>query len=367
MRVGGNAYDLRELGGALGDLGTLVPFVVGYVTVAGLDPAGVLTGFGLSMVVSGLVFRTPLAIQPMKAIGTAVIGHPGQFGAPAVWAAGLFTGALWLAMGLTGAVTWVARITPRPVVQGLVLGLGLSFIAEGLRLAEGDVAVAAAAAALALALLGRDRIPAMLVLLGFGLVVALVKQPDAVAGLAAVRPAPRLPGFPLAGLTWPDLATGAVALGLPQAALTLGNAVIAAVEENNRLFPDRPTTVRAVALDHGVMNLVGAAVGGVAGHVRFGARTGGAVVMLGGVLLVLGLLFADGVTALFGVLPPALFGVVLAIGGLELAAGTHALDGAKASRYVALLTAAVAMWHMAAAYAVGLILAHAVRREWIRV
>jgi MFS superfamily sulfate permease-like transporter len=293
-----------------------------------------------------------------------------------VWAAGLFTGVLWLVMGLSGAVTWVARITPRAVVHGLVLGLGLGFIGEGLRLAEGDPRVAVVAAALALVLLGRDRMPTMLVLLGFGVAVALVRRPDAVAGLSALQPSLRLPGFPLPALTWPDLVTGAIALGLPQAALTLGNAVIATVDENNRLFPDRPTTVRAVALDHGVMNLVGAAIGGVpmchgagglAGHVRFGARTGGAVVMLGGVLLVLGLLFADAVAGLFGLLPPAVLGVVLAIGGLELAAGSRALDGPKEIRYVTILTAAVAMWHMAAAYAVGLVLAHAVHRGWIKV
>jgi MFS superfamily sulfate permease-like transporter len=311
----------------------------------------------------------------MKAIGTAVIGHPGQFAAPAVWSAGLFTGALWLVLGLTGAVTWVARITPRPVVHGLVLGLGLGFIGEGLRMAEGDPRVALVAAALALVLIGRDRVPTMLVLLAFGLAVALVRRPDALASLSAFQPSVRLPGFALAGLTWPDLVTGVVALGLPQAALTLGNAVIATVDENNRLFPDRPTTVKAVALDHGVMNLAAAVIGGVpmchgagglAGHVRFGARTGGAVVMLGGVLLVLGLLFADAVTMLFGLLPPALLGVVLAIGGLELAAGTHTLEAPKDARYVTILTAAVAMWHMAAAFAVGLVVAHAVRRGWIR-
>lgn len=40
----GNEYDRRELAGAFGDLGTLVPFVVGYLTVNRLDPQGVLLG-----------------------------------------------------------------------------------------------------------------------------------------------------------------------------------------------------------------------------------------------------------------------------------------------------------------------------------
>ena len=38
MNLGGNRFDRAELAGAFGDLGTLVPFVVGYITIARLDP-----------------------------------------------------------------------------------------------------------------------------------------------------------------------------------------------------------------------------------------------------------------------------------------------------------------------------------------
>ena len=38
MRVAGNEYNRLELAGAFGDLGTLVPFVVGYITVSRLVP-----------------------------------------------------------------------------------------------------------------------------------------------------------------------------------------------------------------------------------------------------------------------------------------------------------------------------------------
>ena len=47
MRLGGNEYSVREAAGAFGDLGTLVPFAVGYMTIAGLPPQGVLLSFGL--------------------------------------------------------------------------------------------------------------------------------------------------------------------------------------------------------------------------------------------------------------------------------------------------------------------------------
>jgi hypothetical protein len=375
LKIGGNEYNLQELAGAFGDLGTLIPFLVGYITISKMDPVGVLVAFGLFKVVAGLYFRTPVPIQPMKAIGTAAISHPQTITPGAIWASGLFTGVLWLAMGFTGAVTWIARITSRPLVHGLVLGLGLAFILEGVKLMEPDPVLAVLGVALTFLLLSHERVPAMLLLLGFGVTVAVAREPALFFELGRLSFHPRVPHFPLTGIAWTDLATGVLVLGLPQAALTLGNAIIATVEENNALFPHRLITVRGVAIDHGLMNLVGTSLGGVpmchgaggmAGHVRFGARTGGALVILGGIVLFTGLFLSDSVATLFRLFPPALLGVILMFGGLELAAGVRLSDSSKSDRYVMLLTAGASMWNMGAGYLAGLLLSHAFRRGWLR-
>ena len=375
MTRGRNAYNVRELAGAFGDLGTFIPFLVGYLTVSKMDPVGVLVAFGIFKIFVGLYFRTPVPIQPMKAIGTAAITHPGLVAPGAILASGLFTGAVWLLLGVTGAVTWIARITSRPIVQGLVLGLGLSLILEGVKLMEGDWLLAVAAMALTFVLLSYERVPAMLALLALGAGAALVREPGILAELARISFHPRLPHIGIAGLRWEDLVTGVLVLGLPQVALTLGNAIVATVEENNALFPDRPITVRTVAIDHGVMNLVSASIGGVpmchgaggmAGHVRFGARTGGALVMLGGIVLFTGLFLGDSVATLFKLFPSSLLGVILLFGGLELAVGVHGNALAKQDRYVVLLTAGIAMWNMGAGYLAGLLLHHATRRGGVR-
>ena len=375
MTRGRNAYNVRELAGAFGDLGTFIPFLVGYLTVSKMDPVGVLVAFGIFKIFVGLYFRTPVPIQPMKAIGTAAITHPGLVAPGAILASGLFTGAVWLLLGVTGAVTWIARITSRPIVQGLVLGLGLSLILEGVKLMEGDWLLAVAAMALTFVLLSYERVPAMLALLALGAGAALVREPGILAELARISFHPRLPHIGIAGLRWEDLVTGVLVLGLPQVALTLGNAIVATVEENNALFPDRPITVRTVAIDHGVMNLVSASIGGVpmchgaggmAGHVRFGARTGGALVMLGGIVLFTGLFLGDSVATLFKLFPSSLLGVILLFGGLELAVGAHGNALAKQDRYVVLLTAGIAMWNMGAGYLAGLLLHHATRRGGVR-
>jgi MFS superfamily sulfate permease-like transporter len=375
MRIGGNAYDLQELAGAFGDLGTLIPFLVGYITISKMDPVGVLVAFGLFKIFAGLYFRTPVPIQPMKAIGTAAITHPGTIAQGSIWASGLFTGIFWLVMGVTGAITWIAKITSRPVVHGLVLGLGLGFILEGVRLMQGDWLLAVIAVAGTFILLSCERVPAMLVLLGFGVAVEVMRGPSLLGELGRMSFRLRLPEFALTKIGWEDLATGVLVLGLPQVALTLGNAIIATVEENNSLFPDRPITVRTVAIDHGVMNLVGTSLGGVpmchgaggmAGHVRFGARTGGALVILGALVLFVGLFLGDSVATLFRLFPRSLLGVILLFGGLELASGVKANNLQKEDRYVMLLTTGVSLWNMGAGYVSGLLLWYAFQRKWIR-
>ena len=73
-----NRYDRMEVAGAFGDLGTLVPFVVAYISVLKMDPFGVLLAFGLAMVVCGLVYRTPMPVQPMKAAGAIATTQAAQ-------------------------------------------------------------------------------------------------------------------------------------------------------------------------------------------------------------------------------------------------------------------------------------------------
>jgi len=49
--------------------------------------------------------------------------------------------------------------------------------------------------------------------------------------------------------------------------------------------------------------------GGMAGHVRFGARNGGALVILGVLVLILGLFLSDSVATIFKMFPPSILGV----------------------------------------------------------
>jgi MFS superfamily sulfate permease-like transporter len=375
VKLAGNDFNRSEVAGAFGDLGTLIPFVVGYITINRLDPQGVLLGFGALALVTGLYFRTPMPVQPMKAIASVAVTHPGIVTPGAIFTAGIVTGLFWLTMGLSGAVGWLAALTARPVVRGIILGLGLSFLVEGIHFMRGGPLIAIPGIVLTLLLLGRPRVPAMLGLLAYGALVALSLDPTLVRDLGGMTPGVRWPALRIPALSWADVTTGALVLAVPQAALTLGNAIIATASENNTLFPDRAVSVRTLALDHGITNLVAAPLGGVpmcrgaggmAGHVRFGARTGGAMIILGGLLLGVALFYSDSVATLFRLFPPAVLGVILFFGGIELAASLNGPGDSRADRIVLVVTAGAALWNMGAAYLAGLLLFHANRRGLIR-
>jgi MFS superfamily sulfate permease-like transporter len=373
-----NRYDRAEWAGAFGDLGTLLPFVLAYIAVMRIDPLGILLGFGVCMIAVGLYYKTPVPVQPMKAIGAVAATQAAQVVAvtpQAVFAGGLATGIFWLVLGATGLAQKVSRLVPRPIAIGIILGLGFGFMLEGVKMMSGGWLIAAVGLALTLLLLVNRHVPAMFVLLLFGAGAALVADPALLDDLAAVQVSLRLPSFALADLGWKDLLVGIVFLALPQLPLTFGNAILALKEENNRLFPDRPVTERKVSVSTGLMNLFGASVGGVpmchgaggmAGHTRFGARTGGSIVILGAILCVIGLLFSDSVVTLLRIFPLPVLGVVLFLTGAQLALGSCDFSKHKDERFATLVTAGCAVWNVGLGFALGWIVLALLKRGWVR-
>lgn len=324
---------LGEVGGACGDLGTLIPHGVGALTVAGLAPAGVLLGFGVSLVASGLFYGLPMAVQPMKSVSAVMLtGHltPG-----ATAAAGLVIGAVLLLLGVTGLIARVARLIPQSVTAGLQLGLGLTMGWLGLTMVAETPWIGLPALAL---LFGLPRLsPTMpvapLVLLAAVVVGAATGQTTVPTTIGFdLRPPPLvLPG------SWGEVWQAVELAVVPQLPLTLTNAVIVTAAICRDLFPERAAraTVRNLALTSGAMNLLLApfgampmchGAGGIAAQHRFGARTGLAPVLLGAALLVLALGFASGAAALFAAIPASAVGALLLVVGMDLAMSKRLFD-----------------------------------------
>ncbi len=369
-----NLYNKMEWAGAFGDIGTLIPFVVAYITIVKVEPLGILFMFGICLLASGFYYRTPLPVQPMKAIGAAAIA--GGISPAALFGSGITTGIFWFFAGATGAIRPIAKLATKPVVRGIMLGLGLSFMVDGVHRMQSAPVLAGIALVVTYLLLTNPTFPAMFVLLLIGVGSAPIMNHEILHELAKIHVGFKLPVFALPSITWNDLVVGTLLFTIPQIPLTIGNAVIAIVAENNELFPDRKVTERGIALSQGIMNLVSPLFGGIpmchgaggmAGHVRFGAKTGGALVILGSMLVLIALFFSDSVAIIFKIFPNAILGVILFFAGSELAIVVKDIGDKKADFYVMLIVAAFAMWNMGVAFFVGVILDNSLRRGWIKI
>ncbi|MCX7604895.1 MAG: hypothetical protein N2036_12535 [Bryobacteraceae bacterium] len=319
-------FDRHEWSGAFGDMGTDLPLLVGMILAARLDAASVLVIFGLMQILTGVCYRMPMPVQPLKAMAALIIAQ--KLPAAIVYGGGLAIGAVMLLLTLSGALEWVARIVPRPVVRGIQFGLGLQLASIALKdyvRADGRAGwiLAAAGFVLTLWLMRRPRVPSALALVGLGLAYAFTARLSGADLLHAAGL--RLPQ--LHAPAWQDIWTGFLLLSLPQLPLSLANSVLATRQVAVDLFPDRAPSVRRIGLTYSLMNLVNPLLGGVptchgsggmAGHYAFGGRTGGSVVIYGSIYLVLGLFFSGGFQKVIEIFPLPVLGILLLFESLTL-------------------------------------------------
>jgi SulP family sulfate permease len=108
--------------------------------------------------------------------------------------------------------------------------------------------------------------------------------------------------------------------------------------------------------------------GGLAAHYRFGARTGGAPIMIGTLLVVVALAFGEFGFTLFAMIPNSVLGVLLIFAGLELCPLIRSLRSNE-EYFVALLIAGIALAvpNMAWAFVIGIAADLFIRRMRIKI
>eukprot|EP00879_Flechtneria_rotunda_P023994 GHRR01025415.1.p2 GENE.GHRR01025415.1~~GHRR01025415.1.p2 ORF type:complete len:153 (+),score=28.67 GHRR01025415.1:488-946(+) len=115
---------LQEFSGSLGDLGTFLPLVVALSATIQLDLGTTLFFTGVYNVISGLIFKIPMCVQPMHAIAAVALAAPGLT-LPEVMSAGFFVSGTMMLLGVTGAMTLFNAIIPGSIVRGIQLAVGL--------------------------------------------------------------------------------------------------------------------------------------------------------------------------------------------------------------------------------------------------
>jgi SulP family sulfate permease len=96
--------------------------------------------------------------------------------------------------------------------------------------------------------------------------------------------------------------------------------------------------------------------GGLAAHYRFGARTGGAPVMIGALFVIMALAFGELGFTLLALIPNSVLGVLLVFAGLELCPLIRSLR-TNEEYFVALLISGIALAvpNMAWAFGIGIL------------
>lgn len=358
----------RELSGSVADLGVLVPIAVALIVKNGLSPTAVLLPAGILYVVVALVYRLPVAVQPLKALGAIAIAK--GLGADEIAAAALVLGATFVLLGATGLVDGIGRAFPRALIRGVQLTVGLLF----LKVAWGLVAhppssfqeyalttewaVVLGAAIVVLAMLLRER-PIALALVGVGVVVMLAQA----GGVPSLGPS----SLDLPSFSWATFAAALTALVVPQLPLTFANSCLAPADAARTYFGTRARRVTPgrLATTLGAANLFSGAIagmpvchgaGGMTAHYAFGARTGRAPFAIGSALLVVAVLFGSGLATLLTAFPLSILAGLLATAGLLHIALLRDLRGHR-EWGIALVVGALGFgWNLALGLGVGLVL-----------
>ncbi|KAJ3018890.1 UNVERIFIED_CONTAM: hypothetical protein HDU68_010929 [Siphonaria sp. JEL0065] len=357
---------LSEIGGSLGDLGTLVPILVSMTVGGQANLTSSLVIGGLFNIISGVWFKIPMCVQPMKAI--AAVALTTHLSANQVATAGFTTSAVILLLSATNLLTPIYRLCPLPLIRGIQLGTGLSLVNKGISaiLASGNFTqqhtspqttlkfwtdnyiIALLAFIAVLAMYPRKKLNfTAIVLVVYCLVVSLV----AVYGLGGngggkeYQVGPEFPNsFVWSNVTSEDFRVGFLNAGLGQLPLTLLNSVFATSKLADDLFPERSrpvASITAVGVFVGFMNLIGVwfgsipycmGSGGLAGQYRFGARSHFSVIFLGTSKVLIGLLFGKLLLPVIQAFPGSVLGVMLVISGVELASAMRDLTVTEASK-----------------------------------
>lgn len=374
-------FGAGEWSGALGDLGTFLPLSVALALVCGMDLGAIFLFAGLGCIASGLVFRQPIPVQPMKALAAVAIADtltPGS-----IAASGVFMGVFLLTLALSGLLERAARWVPAPVVRGIQAAIGLKLALKAFAWATGvEWSATMLSVSSGLPLVGPDSWLVLVIavaVLVFGRRAVLALPVLFVAGLgliALIEPGGHLNATispPRIGLIQPtgqEWLVGLREASMAQLPLTLLNSVLAVCALSDDLFQGRGVPLRRMALKIGLLNLLATPLGampmchgagGLAAQHRFGARTGGSVLILGSGLLVVGLLFGGGLGELLNLYPKSILAVMISLAGWLLASKAFGTRGSANWVVLAATVLGIIAINTAVGFLLGMGVAYVVR------
>jgi MFS superfamily sulfate permease-like transporter len=372
------SYSL-EFSGMLGDLGLYIPIVVLLALNGQIDLGTTLVTTGLSNIITSFFFKVPMCVQPMKSIASVALTDNLTEGE--IMAAGITTSAIVAFLGFTNLIKTFDMLTPKPVVRGLQIGLGLSMFKKGLLMLPDAVdptwtsdswihwdgyLIAGLTLIFCLVTARSKSIPTAFVVFLVGIVIAATRMAE-----NDIKWDPSLTAIHTVVPTRSEWLTGMYKGALPQVPTTLLNSCIAVCKLSEVLYPHRETnlSLRTVSSAVGSMNAVFCwfggypmchGSGGLAGNHRFGSRTNLSSFVLGMCKLFVGAFFGTGLLGLLRYFPNGLLASLLAVASWELTvSGREGLKGSLEDARLCVMTAAfVTFWGQANGILLGLLLSY---------
>eukprot|EP00755_Sulcionema_specki_P009449 Sspe_Gene.43719::Locus_21353_Transcript_1_1_Confidence_1.000_Length_2658::g.43719::m.43719 len=326
----------RELAGAFGDLGELIPPLVALARVNGLHVPTALLWNGVWNILTSLVYAVPIPVQPMHTITAVTLAERLPLSHAA--AAGMFVSACTLFLAATRLIRVFTHLQPKGVIRGLQLGVAIKVAAVAYSLLQGAEKWEWGLAGAALALQLSD-LPVGGAVFAVGIAVGMG----------------RAWGNLCEGYHFPVTVSridhaGIVEAGIPQLPMTLLNSIVATADLAAVLFSgcdvQLPSTTRLCATV-GVMNLSSCWLGhfpschgsgGLAAQYALGARTQVSMLLVGVVKVVTALTLSSCTTAVLASFPSGILAFLLFTGAIHLASSIRDL----ASKDDAILAACTA-------------------------
>jgi MFS superfamily sulfate permease-like transporter len=389
-----------EWAGSVGDLGTLLPLAFAMIMINGLSPTGLFLTVGLMYILGGFYYRVPIAVQPMKVVAAYGIGMALE--PSVISASGMLLAAMLLFLGATKLVGVVAKVVPKAVIRGVQMTTGVLLLSKGVQMIVGtssfqqlrggvepflsvqsvgpvpmSLIIGVVFIGVTFFLLNSKRFPAGLVVVVFGSLVGMT--------FGAWRELTSLPfGFHLPEIlpfgfpTGLDFSYALLALVLPQIPMTMGNAVVANRDLSFEYFggESRRVTDRALCISMGIANVFSALVGGMpvchgagglAAHYRFGARTNGSNLIIGGAFVLLALGLGVGAVNVLYLLPMGVLGVLLFFSGAQLAMTIMDVESRMDLFVIVVMLGITMTTNLAWAFGAGIILYYAFRKGGVTV
>ncbi|MDF3818380.1 putative sulfate/molybdate transporter [Leptospira sp. 96542] len=320
-------FNRNELSGAFGDIGTDLPLLVALSFTTGLGIQNIFIVFGVLQILTGVYYKIPMPVQPLKAVATIAITQ--KLAGPVVLAGGFAIGILMFILSVSGLLGQIAKFIPKTVIRGLQFGLGISLCLLACKEyipSDGvpGLILSVFSFFLVITLIDNKKYPASLLIVMIGVIYFFIFKENQIH----FSNNHNIKFYDLTFLTPEFILKGFLLLTLPQIPLSIGNSILATKQISDDLFPHKKNlNVKKIGITYSLLNLIAPILsgipcchgsGGMVGHYTFGGRTGGSVVIYGIFYILIGILSIFFTNSIVKIFPLPVLGVILLFEGIAM-------------------------------------------------